>query len=145
MCCFSLLSNHFSVSVYKLLYFCSQGTFLTYLLERVLCLCKVHIFNVPSWNCCVSVLSTHYWYTVFKLLRFCSHVTFLMYRLEIVVFLCTVHFSDIPSGNCFFLCSVHICDVQSGNFVSVLSTLFWCTVWKLLCFCCQYKFLMYRL
>ena len=51
-------------------------------------------------------------------------------RLESVMFLCTVHIYDAPSGKCS---------------VSVHSTHFWCTVWKVFCFCAQYTFMMHRL
>jgi hypothetical protein len=46
------------------------------------------------------------------------------------MFLCTGHISDVPSGNCS---------------VFVQSTLFWCNEWKLLYFCAECVFLMYRL
>ena len=50
-------------------------------------------------------------------------------QIESVLFLWTLHISPLPSGKCSV--SVHI-------------TQFWCTVWKLFCFCAKYTFLMYR-
>jgi len=58
---------------------------------------------------------------------FCSHYIFLMYHLECILFVCTLNISDVPSAQCS---------------VSVHSTHFWYTVWKVFCFCAQYTFLM---
>ena len=52
-----------------------------------------------------------------------------MYRLESVLFLFEVHISDVRSGKCS---------------VSVHSTHFCSTVWKVFCFCAQYTFLIHR-
>jgi len=47
-------------------------------------------------------------------------------RLQSVLFLCTVHISGVPSGKCS---------------VSVHSTHFCCTVWRVFYFCAQFTFL----
>jgi len=53
-----------------------------------------------------------------------------MYRLESVLCLYTVHLPYVPSGKCS---------------VSVHSTHFLCTVWKVFCFSAKYTLLVYRL
>jgi hypothetical protein len=93
-------------TVWKVLCFCAQYTFLMYRLECVLFLCTVQISEIPSGKCSISVHSTLFWCTVRKVFCFCAQYTFLLYRLESVRFLCTVHISDIPSGKCSF--SAHI-------------------------------------
>ena len=117
-----------------------------YGVEIVLFLCTVHISDVRSGRCSICVYSTHFWYAVWKVFCFCAQYTFLMCRLEGVLFVCTVHISDVPSGTVLFLCTVHISDVPSERCsICVHSRHFWCTVWKVFCFCAHYTFLMYRL
>jgi hypothetical protein len=142
----------FMRTVWKVFCICAQYTFLMYRLERIMFLCTVHISDVPSGKCYVSVHSTYFWCNVWKGLCFCAQYTFLMYRLESalfcaqytflkcrlesVLFLCTVHISDYRLESVFFLCTVHISDVPSGKCsVSVHSTKFWCTAWKVLFLC----------
>jgi len=144
----------FMCTIWKVFCFCAQYPFLMYHLESVLFLCTVHISYVPSGKCSVSVHRTNFLCAIWKVFCFCAQYTFLMYHLESVLFLCTVHICDLPSGKCSDVPSgkgsvsgtIHISDIPSGKCsVSVHSSHFWSTIWKVSCFCAQHTFMMCHL
>jgi hypothetical protein len=138
-CSVSVHRTHFDHTVWEVLCFCVQHTFLKYRLKffcteyisyvpfgNVLLLCTVQISYVPSEMCSFSVHRTHFWCTVWN------------------VFLCNEYSSYVPFGNVLLLCTVQISYVPSEPCsFSVHRTHFWFIVWNLY-FCAQNTFLMYR-
>jgi hypothetical protein len=74
----SMHSSKFWYTVWNVLCYCAQYTFLIYCLEILLFLCTVHISDIPSGMFSVSVHSTHILRTVHKVFSFCSQFTLLM-------------------------------------------------------------------
>jgi len=113
--------------------------------KGALLLDTIHFSDVMSGKCSVSVNSKGFRYTVWKIFCFCAQYTILMNRSESVLFLCKYIILIYRPESVPFLVTVHNSDVPSGKCsVSVHSTQFWCTDWKVFCFCAKYTVLLYR-
>jgi len=86
--------------------------------ESVLCVCTVHISDVPSGKCSVSVHSTHFWCTVWKC-SVCVHSTHFWCTVWKVFCFCAQYtFLMYRPESVLFLCTMHISDTQQCDISS---------------------------